>query len=70
MFERTSTEGSPWIIVRGDAKKRARLESIRHVLTRVDDADRGQPDLRLAPDPEIVFPAGPAGVGPAMSDRR
>lgn len=54
MFARTSTEGSPWIVVRGNEKKRARLESIRYVLSTFDYPDRGQPGLRLIPDPEIV----------------
>ena len=54
MFRRTSTPGSPWVVVRGDRKKAARLESIRHVLGALDYADRGQTGLRLTPDPAVV----------------
>ncbi len=54
MFRRTSTDRSPWIVVRGNRKKRARLESIRHVLSSLDYADAGQAGLRLAPDPSVV----------------
>lgn len=54
MFERTSTDRSPWIVVQGNDKKRARLESLRHVLTTIDYPHRGQPDLRLEPDPTVV----------------
>lgn len=54
MFARTSTPHSPWIAVEGNSKKRARLESIRHVLTTVEYAERGQPDLRLEPDPDVI----------------
>lgn len=54
MFERTSTPASPWLVVRGNRKKSARLESIRHVLCQVDYPDRGQPGLRLEPDSEVI----------------
>lgn len=54
MFARTSTTRSPWIVVRGNRKKLARTESIRHVLSVVEYPDRGQPGLRIDPDPEVV----------------
>ncbi|QDU82921.1 Polyphosphate kinase 2 (PPK2) [Planctomycetes bacterium Pla163] len=54
MFARTSTDASPWYVVRGNDKKRARLESIRHVLSRLDYPRSGESELRLAPDPAIV----------------
>ena len=57
MFARTSTDASPWVVVRGNDKKRARLESIRHVLSVVDYERRGQQGLRIDPDPEIVHRA-------------
>jgi polyphosphate kinase 2 len=59
MFARTSTPLSPWVVVKGDIKKRARMESIRHVLSSMDYEGRGQPGLRLDPDPQIVVSAGP-----------
>ncbi|MDW6025310.1 polyphosphate kinase 2 [Mesorhizobium sp. BAC0120] len=40
MFERTHTEHAPWIIVRSNDKRRARLAVIRHVLLNVPYPDR------------------------------
>ena len=54
MFQTTGTEDSPWIVVRGNDKRRARLEAIRHVLDVVDYADKGAEGLRLTPDHEVV----------------
>lgn len=54
MFQRTSTEYAPWIIVRGNDKKSARLESIRYLLSQVDYHNKGQPDLRLDYDAQII----------------
>ncbi len=54
MFSHSSCEGAPWVRVQGNAKKRARLESIRHVLSVIDYPDRGSPGLRLEPDANIV----------------
>lgn len=53
MFSRTSSEVAPWTIVRGNVKKRARLEAIRHVLSRFDYPDPNA-DLRLEADPKVV----------------
>ena len=64
MFEQTSTAGSPWVVVQGNRKKRARLESIRHVLGALPYPDAGQPGLRLEPDPAIVRPVAP-GTSPS-----
>lgn len=36
MFAQTHTVVSPWVIVKGDSKKKARLESIRYVLSKID----------------------------------
>jgi len=54
MFSRTSTAVSPWVVVRGNSKKRARLESIRYVLNQIDYEGRGATGVRIDPDPEIV----------------
>jgi polyphosphate kinase 2 len=40
MFERTHTEHAPWIVVRSNDKRRARLAVIRHVLFNVPYPDR------------------------------
>ena len=54
MFSRTHTSYSPWIIVRANDKKRARLEGMRHVLSTLDYDDKDDPHISLSPDPEIV----------------
>lgn len=54
MFRRTSTDASPWMIVNGNHKKQARLESIRQVLSTIEYEGRGQPGLRIDPDPSVV----------------
>ncbi|MFN7952937.1 MAG: polyphosphate kinase 2 [bacterium] len=54
MFSRTHTSFSPWIIVKANNKKKARLESIRYLLSNLDY--RGKDDARtsLVPDPNVI----------------
>lgn len=54
MFSRTHTAFSPWIIVQANNKKKARLESIRYVLSTVDYAGKDSAKTELFPDPNIV----------------
>lgn len=54
MFNRTHTHFSPWIIVRTDNKREARLESIRYVLSQFDYDGKDDAPTRLFPDPNIV----------------
>ena len=54
MFSRSHTTFSPWIIVKANNKKRARLESIRYVLNRLDYTGKENPVTSLSPDPDIV----------------
>jgi polyphosphate kinase 2 len=54
MFSRTHTTFSPWIIVRANTKKRARLESMRYVLSLLPYKGKGKTDTSLHPDPDIV----------------
>ncbi|MDQ8186594.1 polyphosphate kinase 2 [Pelagicoccus sp. SDUM812002] len=56
MFERTHTLSSPWVIVNGNHKPKARLESIRHVLTQSDYEGKGTTGTRLHPDPKLIRP--------------
>lgn len=53
MFAHTDTADAPWIVIRSDCKKRARLNAMRHVLNRVAYANRDEPAIGLA-DPLIV----------------
>lgn len=55
MFSKTHTSYAPWIIVRANNKMKARLESIRHVLSTLDYEGKGETGIRLYPDPNIVL---------------
>jgi polyphosphate kinase 2 len=53
MLARTHTDATPWYVVRADDKKRARLNLIRHVMSRVECPDKDEHAAR--PDEDIVF---------------
>ncbi|MFI8974791.1 polyphosphate kinase 2 [Nocardia asteroides] len=53
-FEHTDTDYAPWIVVKSNDKKRARLNAMRYVLDRFDYENK---------DEEIVGPADPLVVG-------
>ncbi len=54
MYSRTHTTYSPWIIVRSNDKKKARLESMRDLLSTLDYAGKDDPVTSLIPDPDVV----------------
>lgn len=54
MFSRTHTTYSPWVIVRSNDKKRARLESMRYVLSNFEYDGKENAMALLNPDPTIV----------------
>lgn len=54
MFSRTHTTFSPWIIVRANDKKKARLESIRYVLSQMNYDGKENAATSLYPDPNII----------------
>ncbi len=54
MYSRTHTTYSPWIIVKSNDKKKARLESMRYVLSTLDYEGKDDPTTSLIPDPDIV----------------
>jgi len=53
MFFYTDTADAPWIIVKSDDKKRARLEAMRHFLSTLDYPGKNKSVVRK-PDPLIV----------------
>lgn len=55
MFSRTHTTFSPWVIVKANDKKTARLESIRYVLSQIDYDGKGEKNVRVFPDPNIIM---------------
>lgn len=54
MLSRTHNSFSPWIIVKSDDKKRARLESMKYILSRFEYAGKSEAPISLLPDPNIV----------------
>lgn len=55
MFSRTHTSYSPWIIVKANDKKKARLESMRYALSVLEFAGKNDAGTSLYPDPDIVI---------------
>lgn len=54
MYSKTHTTYSPWIIVKTNNKKEARLESMRYVLSRFDYEGKGDSGTTILPDPNVV----------------
>ncbi len=54
MFSKTHTPFSPWVIVKTNSKKTARLESIRHVLSCFEYTGKSRSRTTLLPDPNII----------------
>lgn len=55
MFSKTHTNFSPWIIVKTNNKKEARLESMRYVLSQFDYTGKGKSKIPLIPDPNVIM---------------
>ncbi|MBA5249204.1 MAG: polyphosphate kinase 2 [Gammaproteobacteria bacterium] len=53
MFFYTNTADSPWIAIKSDDKKRARINCIRHFLHNLDYANKDT-KIVFAPDPKII----------------
>ena len=54
MFKHTHTKYCPWVIIRGNNKPMARLESIRYVLSKCDYEGKGDTGVSLKNDPEVI----------------
>ena len=55
MFSKTHTSYCPWIIVKANDKKKARLESMRYVLSMLPYKGKDEAVTSLSPDPEVVM---------------
>ena len=55
MFSKTHTTYSPWILVKTNNKKEARVECMRHVLSQFDYDGKEDSQTVLTPDPNIVM---------------
>jgi polyphosphate kinase len=53
MFARTHHPLAPWIVVRADNKRLARLNLIKDLLTRLHYANKDE--ALILPDPDVVF---------------
>lgn len=54
MFSKTHNSISPWIIIKANTKKVARLEAIRYVLSLYNYEGKDKADTSLHPDPNVV----------------
>ena len=55
MLSRSHTSFSPWVIIQANNKRKARLESIRHVLSLLEYDGKSDATVSLVPDPDIVM---------------
>lgn len=55
MFSRSHSDYCPWIIVKGDIKKKARLESMRYLLFTLNYVGKDAAGTILEPDPNTVI---------------
>jgi polyphosphate kinase 2 len=54
MFSKTHTSFSPWIIIKTNNKKEARLESIRYVLSQFEYSRKDRSKNAILPDPNVA----------------
>ena len=62
MFLSTHTRVAPWMVIRSDDKRRARINAIRCVLAKLDYPDK-EGAVVGDPDPLITGPPEPASSG-------
>lgn len=55
MFSRTHSTFSPWIIVKTNEKREARLESIRYVLSQFSYPNKEDASTSTLPDPNVIM---------------
>ena len=53
MFRRTDTDWAPWMTIKSNDKKRARINAMRHFLSQFDYEGKDH-DVVLRPDPRLV----------------
>jgi polyphosphate kinase 2 len=67
MLKRTSTPAAPWICVRGDHKKQARLAILGHIVRTL--APKSIAHEVDAPDPDVLFPFELAALADGRLER-
>ena len=68
MFHYTDTAAAPWVVIKSNDKKRARVEAMRQVLSRFEYEDKDE-ELVGEPDRLIVGPASEVIEPDERSDR-
>jgi polyphosphate kinase 2 len=61
MFEKTNRDFCPWVIIKGNDKQKARLESIRYVLSQIEYKGKDRKNNSFECDPEVIQIYQPAG---------
>lgn len=56
MFIHTHNAYAPWIIVKANNKKKARLESMRYILSNMEYKGKAETEADLRPDPNVISP--------------
>ena len=54
MFDKTNSSFNPWVIVKANNKKKARLESIRYVLNKIPYIGKEDAVIKIKPNKSIV----------------
>ncbi|HQV33737.1 MAG TPA: polyphosphate kinase 2, partial [Calditrichia bacterium] len=54
MFKHTHRDFSPWVIIKGNDKQKARLESMRYVLSQIDYEGKDTAAVSFVWDPKIL----------------
>ena len=54
MFAHTHRDFSPWVIIKGNNKKKARLESMRYVLSQIEYNDKDTKHISFECDPKVL----------------
>jgi hypothetical protein len=71
MFFYTDTAEAPWTVVKSNDKKRARIEAIRHVLSKIDYDGKdeeviGKPDRAIIGPPSVLSEHNPDRAYPEL----
>ena len=74
MFSYTDTDSAPWMVVKSNDKKRARLAAMRHVLASFDYDDKdhdvvGEPDPLIVGRASEIFEQGEKATPPSVMVR-
>ncbi|MEL7147390.1 MAG: polyphosphate kinase 2 [Bacteroidota bacterium] len=54
MYQKTSWEHSPWVVIQGNDKEQARLEAMRYVLHQLDYPEKGDSGVSLDCNPAVI----------------